>query len=87
MTHEYFQTVVGVDNTSAGDDTKLKWEYEEDSGRYYVSFPDDQYRSPVGMIGDLALGVVFLCFRSVLGPLIVHWMMYGLFTYCVKWQL
>ena len=29
-------------DTSAGDDTELKWEFDEDSGRYYVSFPDDQ---------------------------------------------
>ena len=25
-----------------GDATELKWEFDEDSGRYYVSFPDDQ---------------------------------------------
>ena len=42
MTHRYFQTVAGVDDASAGDATELKWEFEEDSGRYYVSFPDDQ---------------------------------------------
>ena len=29
------------EDTSAGDDTELKWEFDEDSGRYYVSFPDD----------------------------------------------
>ena len=27
---------------SAGDAAELKWEFDEDSGRYYVSFPDDQ---------------------------------------------
>ena len=32
----------GVEDTSAGDDTELKWEFDEDLGRYYVSFPDDQ---------------------------------------------
>ena len=42
MTHEYFQTDAGADDASAGDDTELKWEFDEDSGRYYVSFPDDQ---------------------------------------------
>ena len=31
-------------------------------------FPDDQYRSLVGAIGDLAFGVVFLYFGSVVGP-------------------
>ena len=42
MTHGYFQTVASAEDTSAGDDTELKWEFDEDSGRYYVSFPDDQ---------------------------------------------
>ena len=42
MTHRYFQTVAGADETSAGDATELKWEFDEDFGRYYVSFPDDQ---------------------------------------------
>ena len=32
----------GADDASAGDATKLEWEFDEDSGRYYVSFPDDQ---------------------------------------------
>ena len=36
------KTVAGADDTDAGDATKLKWEFEEDLGRYYVSFPDDQ---------------------------------------------
>ena len=42
MTHRYFQTVAGTDDTSAGDATELKWELDEDLGRCYVSFPDDQ---------------------------------------------
>ena len=42
MTHRSFQTVAGADDTSAGDATELKWEFDEDLGRYYVSFPDDQ---------------------------------------------
>ena len=42
MTHRYFQTVAGADETSAGDATELKWEFDEEHGRYYVSFPDDQ---------------------------------------------
>ena len=32
----------GVDDAIPGDATKLKWEFDEDSGRYYVSFLDDQ---------------------------------------------
>ena len=35
-------TVAGADETSAGDATELKWEFDEERGRYYVSFPDDQ---------------------------------------------
>ena len=42
MTHGYFQTVAGAEDTSASDATELKWEFDEDSGHYYVSFPDDQ---------------------------------------------
>ena len=42
MTHVYFQTVAGVDDTNAGDATGLKWEFDEDLVRYYVSFPNDQ---------------------------------------------
>ena len=42
MTHNTTKTVAGADNTSAGDATELKWEFNEDLGRYYVSFPDDQ---------------------------------------------
>ena len=33
---------VGADDVITGDATELKWEFDEDSGRYYVSFPDDQ---------------------------------------------
>ena len=42
MTHKILQTVAGADDTSAGDATELKWEFDKDLGRYYVSFPDDQ---------------------------------------------
>ena len=42
MTHIYFQTVVGADDTSAGEATHLKWELGEDRVRCVVSFPDDQ---------------------------------------------
>ena len=42
MTHGYFQTVAGVDDTRAGDATELKWEFHEALGHFYVSFPDDQ---------------------------------------------
>ena len=41
MTHGYFQTVAGVDDTHAGDATKLKWEFDEDLGCYDVSFVVD----------------------------------------------
>ena len=42
MKHGYFQTVSSADDTSAGEATKLKWEFDEDLGRCYVFFPDDQ---------------------------------------------
>ena len=68
MTHGYFQTVAGADDTSAGGTTELKWELDEDLDRCYVSFPVDQWWCPVGTIGDLAFGVVFFYFGSVVGP-------------------
>ena len=42
MTHRYFQTVSGADDTSAGDATVLKWELDEDCVCCVVSFPVDQ---------------------------------------------
>ena len=42
MTHRYFQTVAGADDASADYATELKWEFNEERGRYYVLFPDDQ---------------------------------------------
>ena len=35
-------TVAGANDTSVGDATELKWEFDEERGRYYVSFPDDR---------------------------------------------
>ena len=59
------KTDVGAEDTSASGATELKWEFDEDLGRYYVSFPDDQQRSPVGTTGDLAFGVIFFSFGFV----------------------
>ena len=43
MTHSLLpKSNAGADDVSTGDATELKWEFDEDSGRYYVSFPDDQ---------------------------------------------
>ena len=42
MTHKILQTVAGADDTSTGDASELKWEFDEVLGHYYVSFPDDQ---------------------------------------------
>ena len=43
MTHKLLpKPDAGADDTILGDATELKWEFDEDSGRYYVSFPDDQ---------------------------------------------
>ena len=33
---------VGTDDSVPDDALELKWEFDEDSRRYYVSFPDDQ---------------------------------------------
>ena len=41
MTHRYFQTVAGADDTNAGDATELKEELVEDRVRYVVPFPVD----------------------------------------------
>ena len=32
----------GTDVTAPNEMTELKWEFDEDSRRYYVSLPDDQ---------------------------------------------
>ena len=32
----------GPDDSAPGDALELKWEFDVDSQRYYVSFPDDQ---------------------------------------------
>ena len=32
----------GTDDTTLDDMTELKWEFDEDSRHYYMSFPDDQ---------------------------------------------
>ena len=42
MTHRFFQTVAGADDTSAGGATELKWELDEELDRYFVSFLVDQ---------------------------------------------
>ena len=43
MTHRLLPKLDAVvDDASAGDATELKWEFDKDSGRYYVSFLDDQ---------------------------------------------
>ena len=31
-----------IDDTAPDDALELKWEFDEDSRRYFVSFPDDQ---------------------------------------------
>ena len=39
----------GPDDSAPGDAYELKWEFDEDSQRYYVSFPDDQWWCLVGV--------------------------------------
>ena len=42
MTHRYFQTVAGADDTNAGGTSELKWELDEDLDHCFVSFLVDQ---------------------------------------------
>ena len=43
MTHKLLpKPDAGVDDVIPRDATELKWEFDEDSGHYYVSFLDDQ---------------------------------------------
>ena len=43
MTHGLLpKPVAAAVDTSADDTTELKWEFDEDLGRYYVSFLVDQ---------------------------------------------
>ena len=68
MTHQILPTVAGADDTSADDATELRWELNEDLSCCYVSFHVDQLWSPVGTIGDLAVGLSsFLLASSVVG--------------------
>ena len=47
---------------------ELKWEFDEDSRRYYVYFPDDQWWCPVGAIGTVShVGLIFY-FGAIVGP-------------------
>ena len=43
MTHRLLpKPDAGTDDTTPDDALEPKWEFDEDSRRYYVSFPDDQ---------------------------------------------
>ena len=43
MTHRLLpKPDAGADDTAPDDMAELKWEFDEDSRRYYVSFLDDQ---------------------------------------------
>ena len=43
MTHRLLpKPDAGTDDAILEDATELKWEFDVDSGRYYVSFPYDQ---------------------------------------------
>ena len=42
MTHQILSTVAGVDDTSVGVATEVRWELNEDLGHCYVSFHVDQ---------------------------------------------
>ena len=43
MTHRLLpKPYAGADDASPGDATELKWEFDEELGRYYVSCHDDK---------------------------------------------
>ena len=43
MSHRFLpKPDAGTDDAIPGVSTELKWEFDEDSRRYYVSFLDDQ---------------------------------------------
>ena len=44
----------GTDDTVPDDAPELKWEFDEDSRRYYVSFPDDQSGAQLGRSGTVS---------------------------------
>ena len=76
MTHGYFQTVAGADDTSVGYATELKWELDEDRVHcvFFVSFRSEVEPS-WGDRGSSIWGCLLLFwFRSQ--TLIVFWMMY-----------
>ena len=89
MAHRYFQNqFAGADDTSAGDATELKEELNEDLVHCVVSFQSISSGAQLGRSGIcVAFGVVLFYFGSIVGPLIVPWMTYGLFMYSVKWRL
>ena len=59
---------VGPDDSAPGDVLELKWESDEDSQWYYVSFPDDQLWCPVGGDRDRVACRVIFYFGTVVGP-------------------
>ena len=58
----------GPDDSVPDDALELKWEFDEDSRRYYVSFPDDQYWCLVGAIGTVSHVRFIFYFGAVVGP-------------------
>ena len=57
-----------TDDTVPDDALELKWEFDEDSRRYYVSFPDDQWWCPVGGDWDRVACWVLFYFGAIDGP-------------------
>ena len=54
----------GPDDSAPRDVYELKWEFDEDSQHYYVSFPDDQLWRPAGGDWDrVACWVALLFWR------------------------
>ena len=62
MTHRLLpKPDAGTDDTAPDDMTELKWEFDEDSRHYYVSFPVISSGAQLGRSGTmLHLGFIFI---------------------------
>ena len=68
MTYRLLQKPdAGADDTIPGDATELKWEFDEDSGRYYFPFETISSGAQLGRSGIFCIwGCLY--FGSVVGP-------------------
>ena len=58
----------GADDSVPDDALELKWEFDEDSRRYYVSFPDDHSGAQLGRSGPCRLLGLIFYFGTIVRP-------------------